>query len=164
MHNRRILMILVIWHEDRGSLTKPFLCTPESGETSLLKGRWRKLRYLDCLDLVIAVQIISAACVLHNYCLLHDDFDVGYFLPDHADGGGNLVEVSNKNHWKYNRKYPQVDVFLSSHHLSAWKCIYIVRRNYLSFTPGSERVKERKLTVTGVWICIGFVCLQLIFL
>lgn len=87
MHNRRILMILVIWHEDRGSLTKPFLCTPESGETSLLKGRWRKLRYLDCLDLVIAVQIISAACVLHNYCLLHDHFDVGYFLPDHADGG-----------------------------------------------------------------------------
>lgn len=33
------------------------------------------------------MQIISAACVLHNYCLLHDDFDVGYFLQDHADGG-----------------------------------------------------------------------------
>lgn len=162
MHNRRILMILVIWHEDRGSLAKPFLYTPESGETSLLKGRWRKLRYLDCLDLVIAVQIISAACVLHNYCyMMILMLGISYQIMLMVE---NLVEVSNKNHWKYNRKYPQVDVFLSSHHLSAWKCIYIVRRNYLSFTPGSERVKERKLTVTGVWICIGFVCLQLIFL
>lgn len=55
---------------------------------SLLKGRWRKLQYLDHLDLVMAVQIITATCVLHNYCLLHDDFDDGYFLPGHADGGG----------------------------------------------------------------------------
>ena len=56
---------------------------------SLLKGRWRKLQYLDHLDLVMAVQIITATCVLHNYCLLHDDFDDGYFLPGHADGGGD---------------------------------------------------------------------------
>lgn len=53
---------------------------------SLLKGRWRKLQYLDHLDLVMAVQIITASCVLHNYCLLHDDFDDGYFPPGHADG------------------------------------------------------------------------------
>ena len=53
---------------------------------SLLKGRWRKLQYLDHLDLV---QIITATCVLHNYCLVHDDFDDGYFLPGHADGGGD---------------------------------------------------------------------------
>lgn len=35
----------------------------------------------------MAVQIITAACVLHNYCLLHDDFDDGYFLPDDNGGG-----------------------------------------------------------------------------
>ena len=35
------------------------------------------------------MQIITATCVLHNYCLLHDDFDDGYLLPGHADGGGD---------------------------------------------------------------------------
>lgn len=49
---------------------------------SLLKGRWRKLQYLDHLDLVLAVQIITAACVVHNFCLVHDDFNKGYFLPN----------------------------------------------------------------------------------
>ncbi|CAH3168072.1 unnamed protein product, partial [Pocillopora meandrina] len=53
---------------------------------SLLKGRWQKLQYLDHLDLVMAVKIITATCVLHNFCLLYDDFDDGYFLPGHADG------------------------------------------------------------------------------
>lgn len=52
---------------------------------SLLKGRWQKLKYLDHLDLELAVNIIIAACVLHNYCLLHDDFDDVYFLTDDDD-------------------------------------------------------------------------------
>ena len=54
---------------------------------SLLKGRWRKLQYLDHLDLVMAVQTVTATCVLHNYYLLRGDFDDGYLLPGHADGG-----------------------------------------------------------------------------
>ena len=43
----------------------------------------------------MAVQIITAACVLHNFCLLHDDFDDGYFLPngdDGCDGGDDRDE------------------------------------------------------------------------
>ena len=56
---------------------------------SLLKGRWRKLQYLDHLDLKLAVQIIVSACVLHNYCLVHDDFDARYFLPDVEDDGAD---------------------------------------------------------------------------
>ena len=56
---------------------------------SRLKGRWRELQYLGHLDLVMAVQITTATCVLHNYCLLHDDFHDGYLLPVHADGGGD---------------------------------------------------------------------------
>jgi len=47
---------------------------------SLLKGWWRKLLFLDHLDLELEVNIIIAACVLHNFCLLNDDFDDGYFL------------------------------------------------------------------------------------
>lgn len=49
---------------------------------SLLKGRWRKLLFLDHLDLELAVHVIIAACVLHNFCLLHDDFDDGYMRDD----------------------------------------------------------------------------------
>ena len=45
---------------------------------SLLKGRWRKLLPLDHLDVELEVYIIVAACVLHNFCLLHDDFDDMY--------------------------------------------------------------------------------------
>ena len=52
---------------------------------SLLKGRWRKLKYLNYLDLELGVQIIMAAWVLHNFCLIHDDFDDNYFLPDEGD-------------------------------------------------------------------------------
>ena len=43
----------------------------------LLQGRWRKLQHIDYLNLKLIVLIIIAACVLHNVCLLHDDFDEG---------------------------------------------------------------------------------------
>ena len=46
----------------------------------LLKGRWRKLTFLDHLDIELMVLIIISACVLHNFCLIHDDFDEGHGL------------------------------------------------------------------------------------
>lgn len=61
----------------------------------LLKGRWRKLHYVDHLNMKLLVQLTMAACVLHNACLLHDDFDEGYMLDadddndGNGDGGGN---------------------------------------------------------------------------
>lgn len=54
---------------------------------SLLKGRWRKLLTLEHLDIELLVHLIMSACVLHNFCLLKDDFDDSYFL-DHDDGDG----------------------------------------------------------------------------
>ena len=45
------------------------------------------MKYLDHLDLKLAVKIVIAACVLHNFCLVHDDFDNDYFLPDDGDDG-----------------------------------------------------------------------------
>ena len=36
----------------------------------LLKGRWRKLLFLDHFDLELEVDVTIAACVLHNFCLL----------------------------------------------------------------------------------------------
>ena len=50
-----------------------------------LKGRWRKLASLDHIDMELLVQLIMSACVLHNFCIIHDDFDDDYFLEDHQD-------------------------------------------------------------------------------
>lgn len=48
----------------------------------LLKGKWRKLLFLDHFDVELEVNVIIAACVLHNFCLLHDDFEEGYILEE----------------------------------------------------------------------------------
>jgi len=37
------------------------------------------------MDLELLVNLIMCACVLHNFCLLNDDFDDGYFLDDDDD-------------------------------------------------------------------------------
>ena len=47
---------------------------------SLLKRRWRRLLFLNHLDLELKDNIIIAACVLHNFYLLNDNFNNGYFL------------------------------------------------------------------------------------
>lgn len=48
----------------------------------MLKGKWRKLKYLDVTNLSIIPHILVAACVLHNYVVdvegdewYDDDFD-----------------------------------------------------------------------------------------
>ena len=51
----------------------------------LLKGRWRKLQFIDHLDIELLVLIIISACILHNFCLIHDDFDEGYFGDQDED-------------------------------------------------------------------------------
>ena len=55
----------------------------------LLKGRWRNLLFLDHVDLQLAVHLIIAACVLHNFCIIHDDFYDDYIDDDDDphDGG-----------------------------------------------------------------------------
>lgn len=51
----------------------------------LLKRRWRKLQHLDHLNQKLIVLLIIGACVLHNSCLLWDDFDEGYMLDNDDD-------------------------------------------------------------------------------
>ena len=55
----------------------------------LLKGRWRKLGMLEHIDIELMVHIIMATCVLHNFCLLNDDFHEDYFLDNDDDGDGD---------------------------------------------------------------------------
>lgn len=54
----------------------------------MLKGRWRKVLYLEHLDVKLMAKLIMAACVLHNFCLILDDYDNSYFLP----GDGNNAD------------------------------------------------------------------------
>ena len=66
----------------------------------LLKGRWRKLQHLDHLNQKLIVLLIIGACVLHNVCLLHDDFDEGYMLDNEDDDendDGNDNGVAGRN-------------------------------------------------------------------
>ena len=46
----------------------------------LLEGRWRKLLYVDHLDVRFIAKVVMAACLLHNIYLLRDDFDESYFF------------------------------------------------------------------------------------
>ena len=55
----------------------------------LLKGRWRKLHHMEHLNLELIVKLITSACVLHNVCLLNDDFNPGYMLDNDNDDNDN---------------------------------------------------------------------------
>lgn len=64
-----------------------------------LKGKFRRLKYLDIGDPDFGTQIIAAACVLHNFLILNESVEdvieevVEEYLPnlevDIADEGGN---------------------------------------------------------------------------
>ena len=41
------------------------------------------------------VHLILASCVLHNYCLLKDGFDDGYFLDNNDDDDNDDDDGSN---------------------------------------------------------------------
>ena len=64
---------------------------------SLLKGRWRKLGHLNHCSVKFMTKIVMGACVLHNYTLIHDDFDESYFLDDDDDDDDNDDDVHDTN-------------------------------------------------------------------
>ena len=59
-------------------------------EIGLLKGRWRKLIFLNHLDLKLSVHLVISACVLHNVCLLNDDYYE--CCMDDEDNDGHSVD------------------------------------------------------------------------
>jgi len=46
----------------------------------LLKGRWRRLKCLEMEAVEEIPSVVSAGCVLHNFCLLADEGDIEQFL------------------------------------------------------------------------------------
>lgn len=39
----------------------------------ILKGRWRKLQYINTYNICKSIEIAAAACILHNFCILQED-------------------------------------------------------------------------------------------
>ncbi|XP_022162725.1 protein ALP1-like isoform X2 [Myzus persicae] len=54
------------------TLSKARVCKEHA--FGLLKGRWRRLLYINTTNMKKASKIILACCVLHNFCLLNDDY------------------------------------------------------------------------------------------
>lgn len=52
----------------------------------LLKGRWRRLKCLEMEAVEEIPSVVSAGCVLHNFCLLADEGDIKQFFDDDSDG------------------------------------------------------------------------------
>lgn len=60
-----------------------------------LKGRFRRLRYLETSELKTSVEVIILCCIIHNICILNNE-DVQDFFEDNHQGPyvpqGNLVD------------------------------------------------------------------------
>ncbi|CAC5410216.1 unnamed protein product [Mytilus coruscus] len=54
----------------------------------LLKGRFRRLLYLDTSEIETAVNVIMTSCILHNICLLNND-DITEFIEQDGNAFGN---------------------------------------------------------------------------
>ena len=52
----------------------------------LLKGRWRRLKCLETEAVEEIPSVLSAGCVLHNFCLLADEDDIEQFFDGDSDG------------------------------------------------------------------------------
>ncbi|CAG2192932.1 unnamed protein product [Mytilus edulis] len=77
---------------------------------ALLKGRFRRLKYVSIRDIKCICKIISACCVLHNICLQsgevlfgfieHEEIDeldanLGENFPVNADNGEGILKRNN---------------------------------------------------------------------
>lgn len=39
----------------------------------ILLGRWRRLQFINTYSVSKAIEIVTAACILHNYCYINND-------------------------------------------------------------------------------------------
>lgn len=64
----------------------------------MLKGRWKRLSYVDVRDPERAKLITTAACVLHNFCIKHNDIfhgDAGDLDDGNNDGDDDDDDDTN---------------------------------------------------------------------
>lgn len=71
---------------------------------ALLKNRWQKCGYINVYNVQTAAEIVGACCVLHNFCLLHDDyFDMEYPEPREVHGAVRVDQDERSGVDKRNR-------------------------------------------------------------
>ena len=77
--------------KDNGRLTRPqrnFNCRVSSVRQTVeraighMKGRFRRLKALDCKNLEDVCYLVTSACALHNLCILTDDYLMEDCEPD----------------------------------------------------------------------------------
>jgi hypothetical protein len=60
---------------------------------ALLRGRWRRLEFLDMNSVLEMADVVAAGCVLHNFCIASDGGDdMDDYMQGNADdddGGGS---------------------------------------------------------------------------
>ena len=60
----------------------------------LLKGRWRRLTFIEMKNINECPVIVAAACVLQNFCLLADEENIDEFLDElNGDDGDYDFEL-----------------------------------------------------------------------
>lgn len=67
----------------------------------LLKGKFRRLKYMDITDFNLGTKMIAAACVLHNF--IQDDIDY-----DDINDGIEEIEAENNDANVENEERPQM--------------------------------------------------------
>ena len=51
----------------------------------LLKGRWRRLKYIEVENVEEVPSVVSGACVFHNFCLIVDEGTIEEFFYVESD-------------------------------------------------------------------------------
>jgi len=60
----------------------------------LLKGKWRRLKFIEMENIDECPAIVAAACVVHNFCLLTDEENIDEFWDEfNNDDGDNDCEL-----------------------------------------------------------------------
>ncbi|CAH1968616.1 unnamed protein product [Acanthoscelides obtectus] len=68
------------------------------------KGRWRRVQYINTYNICKAVEIATAACVLHNFCILHKDTWSNDFFGIDLDRNINQAELEDRGNIEAKRK------------------------------------------------------------
>jgi hypothetical protein len=90
-NNERKIRFNVALSSSRSAIERAF---------ALLKGRFRRLKYLEMTKIEMIPMFIMACCILHNVCILEEDFDWVEQDPDidEMPGGDDINEELMQAH------------------------------------------------------------------
>lgn len=58
----------------------------------ILKGRWKRLAFIDTYNISKAIEIVVATCILHNFCIFNNDQWEEIYEEDNFKDNELLVE------------------------------------------------------------------------